>query len=63
MQIKWKSSYTKTPFVVNSLKGNTSLVTLQTISIYEDLSYFNGPCKGRSVIGPIVGNITATILC
>ena len=62
VEIKWKSSYTKTLFVVNSLIGIISLVTLQTQSTYEDIPYSYGPCKGSSVMGSMVGTLAATIL-
>ena len=63
VEIKWKSSYTKTLFVVNSLIGITSLVTLQTQSIDDDIPYSYGPCKGSSIMGWVVSRITLTIYC
>ena len=63
VDMKWKSSYTKTLFVVNSLIGITSLVTLQTQSIDDDIPYSYGPCKGSSIMGWVVSRITLTIYC
>ena len=61
VDMKWKSSYTKTLFVFNSLIGIISLVTLESLSIYEDTPYVNGLCTGSSVIGPMVGTFTGII--
>ena len=61
VQIGWKSSYTKTLIVVNSLIGIISLLTLQTQSINEEIPYEYGPCRGTCVMGPTLSIITAAL--